>query len=342
MFSKVAATTAAEYAGPNHKHKGPLVQIFTDIAIIILPVFFVIGLGYLIRRIELIDDYFLYQANRLVYFIGLPSLLFHKIATADFAATFNGRMVAGATFAMLSGMILSYSYAALGRKYQRKDRGAFSQGAFRGNLAYIGLPIVFSAYGDEAFARAGMFIGCLVPVINLLSILVLLLPHRTGSRQTGWSFWSRSLFSNPLILAALLGIIWSYWQLPLPKLIARSFSLTASITLPLALLAIGGSFSLKKLKGDLVQAALASFFKVIGLPLLTLGFMLLLNVHDLDLGIAVLMAGAPAAAACTVLAQQLDSNAELAGSIILLSTLFSLVSYPVILFLLKTYQLGFN
>ncbi|OEU76687.1 MAG: hypothetical protein BA869_06540 [Desulfuromonadales bacterium C00003107] len=317
-------------------------MVFTEIALIILPVFFVIGLGYLIRRIELIDDRFLYQANRLVYFIGLPSLLFHKIATADFGATFNGRMVAGATFVMLSGLILSYSYASLGRKYRREDRGAFSQGAFRGNLAYIGLPIVFSAYGDEAFARAGMFMGCLVPVINLLSILALLLPHKTGSRRTGWPFWYRNLFSNPLILAALLGIIWSYWQLPLPKFIARSFSLTASITLPLALFAIGGSFSLKRLRGDLVQATLASLFKVIGLPLLTIGFMLLLNVRGLDLGIAVLMAGAPAAAACTVLAQQLDSNAELAGSIILLSTLFSLVSYPVILFLLKTYQLGFN
>lgn len=317
-------------------------QVFSEIAIIILPVFFVIGLGYLIRRIGLIDDRFLYQANRLIYFIGLPSLLFHKIANADFSDTFNGRMVAGASIVMLTGLILSYGYAAVARKYRREDRGAFSQGAFRGNLAYIGLPIVFSAYGDEAFARAGMFMGCLVPIINLLSILALLLPHRKQSRQTGWSFWYRSLFSNPLILAALLGIVWSYWQLPLPKFIARSFSLTASVTLPLALLAIGGSFSLKKLRGDLVQATLASLFKVIGLPVLTIGFMLLLDVRGLDLGIAVLMAGAPAAAACTVLAQQLDSNTELAGSIILLSTLFSLFSYPVILFLLKTYQLGFN
>jgi malate permease and related proteins len=318
------------------------VQVFSDISIIILPVFFVICLGYLLRRTDLIDDRFLYQANRLIYFIGLPSLLFHKIATADFSATFNGRMVAGATVVMLSGLIISYSYAALGRKYRHEDRGAFSQGAFRGNLAYIGLPIVFSAYGDAAFARAGMFMGCLVPVINLLSILALLLPHRTVKRQTGWFFWYRSLLSNPLILAALLGIIWSYWQLPLPKLFARSFSLTASITLPLALLAIGGSFSLRKLRGDLVQATLASLFKVIGLPLLTIAVMLLLDVRGLDLGIAVLMAGAPAAAACTVLAQQLDGNTELAGSIILLSTLFSLFSYPVILYLLKVYQLGFD
>ena len=317
-------------------------QVFTEIAIIILPVFFVIGLGCLIRRIGLINDLFLYQANRLIYFIGLPSLLFHKIALADFRATFNGRMVVGATAVMLSGLILSYSYAAVARKYRREDRGAFSQGAFRGNLAYIGLPVVFSAYGDEALARAGMLMGCLVPVINLLAILALLLPHKNGTRQTSWSFWCRSLFSNPLILASLSGIVWSYLQLPLPQLIARSFNLTASVTLPLALLAIGGSFSLAKLRGDLVQATLASLFKVIGLPLLTISCMLLLDVRGLDLGIAVLMAGAPAAAACTVLAQQLDSNTELAGSIILLSTLFSLVSYPAILFLLKTYHLGFN
>ena len=70
--------------------------------------------------------------------------------------------------------------------------------------------------------------------------------------------------------------------------------------------------------------------------------MLLLDVRGLDLGIAVLMAGAPAAAACSVLAQQLDSNVELAGSIIFLSTLFSLGSYPVLLYLLKRFELGFG
>lgn len=316
-------------------------QIFIDIAVIILPVFFVIGLGCLLRHIELIDARFLYQANRLIYFICLPSLLFHKIASADFQATFNGRMVAGAAAALLTGFAGAYLYAALRRNRPKADQGSFSQGAFRGNLAYIGLPMVFSAYGDAAFARAGMFMGCLVPVINLLAIVAFLLPQRNTSRHTGWAFWCRSLLSNPLVIAALLGIVWSYWQLPLPEVVARSLGLTASITLPLALLAIGGSFSLRQLGGDLHQAVMASLIKVIGLPLITIVFMVLLDVRGLDLGIAVLMAGAPAAAACTVLAQQLDGNTELAGSIILLSTLFSLGSYPVILYLLKVFQLGF-
>lgn len=317
-------------------------QLITDIAVIILPVFFVVGLGCLLRRIGLIDTRFLYQANRLIYFICLPSLLFHKISTADFFTTFNGRMVLGATAALLTGFALPYGYAVLRRSYQKTDYGSFSQGAFRGNLAYIGLPIVFSAYGEGAFARAGMFMGCLVPIINLLAIIAFLLPQRSSSQQTSWAFWCRSLLTNPLVIAALLGIVWSYWQLSVPQILERSLALTARITLPLALLAIGGSFSLRQLRGDLVQAAQASLFKVIGLPLITIGFMLLLDVGGLDLGIAVLMAGAPAAAACTVLAQQFDGNTELAGSIILLSTVFSLASYPLILFLLKFFKLGFS
>lgn len=337
----VADRASEEYAGTESYLPGTLMQIFIDIAVIILPVFFVIGLGCLLRRIKLIDARFLYQANRLIYFICLPSLLFHKIASADFHTTFNGRMVAGAAAALLTGFTCSYAYAALRRNRQKADQGSFSQGAFRGNLAYIGLPMVFSAYGETAFARAGMFMGCLVPVINLLAIVAFLLPQRRASQHTGWAFWGRSLLSNPLVIAALLGIVWSYWSLPLPEVVARSLGLTARITLPLALLAIGGSFSLRQLRGDLHQAALASLIKVIGLPLITIAFMVLLEVRGLDLGIAVLMAGAPAAAACTVLAQQLDGNTELAGSIILLSTLFSLGSYPVILYLLKVFRLGF-
>ena len=148
-----------------------------EVIIIILPVFLLMGLGYLLRRVRLLDSSFFHQANRLVYFVCLPALLFYKIGSADFKSNFNGTMVLGASAALVIGFLLSYLYAAL-RRYRASDLGTFSQGAFRGNLAYIGLPIVLSAYGETAFARAGMLMGCLVPVLNLLSILALVLPHR--------------------------------------------------------------------------------------------------------------------------------------------------------------------
>jgi predicted permease len=305
-----------------------------EVTNIILPVFLIIGLGCLLRWVRLLDGGFFHQANRLVYFVCLPTLLFYKIGTADFQRNFNGTMVLGASAALVLGFLLSYLYAAL-RGYRAEDRGVFSQGAFRGNLAYVGLPIVLSAYGETAFARAGMLMGCLVPVLNLLSILALIWPHRHSEngrlRSVPWLF---DLLRNPLIIGALLGLVWSFFSLPLPSTMGRVFNWLAAIALPLALLAIGGGFSMQKLRGDLAKALLASLFKILALPLITMLVMQSLGVTGLDFGIAVLMAGAPAATASYVIAHQLKGNAELAGSIILLSTLLSLVGYTVWLLVL--------
>jgi hypothetical protein len=312
--------------------------LFVDILTIVLPVFLVIVLGYLLRRLELIDATFLYQTNRLVYYICLPLLLFYKIGTADFFANFNGALVIGSAMAIAAGFLLSYGYAAL-RGYPPAARGAFSQGAFRGNLAYMGLAIVFNAYGETGFTRAGILMGFLVPVLNLFAVLALLLPHRRSDGGQGAVFWGKQLVGNPLIIASFAGIAWSYLQLPVPVILDRSLHIATGMTLPLALIAIGGSFSLEKLKGDLVRAAFATGFKLIWLPLIAAGLLMLLGVGGQDLAIGVLFAGTPTATATYIMAHQLKGDAELAGSIVMMSTALSAVTYTISLLILRSFGL---
>jgi hypothetical protein len=312
--------------------------LFVDILTIVLPVFLVIVLGYLLKRLELIDATFLFQTNRLVYYICLPLLLFYKIGTADFFANFNAALVIGSALAIAAGFLLSYGYAAL-RGYPPAARGAFSQGSFRGNLAYMGLAIVFNAYGEAGFTRAGILMGFLVPVLNLFALLALLLPHRRNDGGQGAVFWVKQLVGNPLIIASFAGIAWSYLQLPVPVILDRSLHIATGMTLPLALIAIGGSFSLEKLKGDLVRAAFATGFKLVWLPLIAAGLLVLLGVGGQDLAIGVLFAGTPAATATYIMAHQLKGDAELAGSIVMMSTAFSVVTYTFALLVLRSFGL---
>jgi len=309
-------------------------SLFVDILTIVLPVFLVIGLGFGLRRTALIDANFLFQLNRLIYYVALPALLFYKIATADFAASFNGMLVLGVVLSLVVAFALSYVYAWL-RSYPPAARGTFCQGAFRGNLAYIGLAIVFNAYGEEGLAQAGILLGFLVPTLNLLAILALTLPHRQQRGQgRGLRFWLEQLAANPLIVASFAGIVWSFFHLPIPVIVDRALHIVAGMALPLALLAIGGTFSLERLRGDLGRALLATGSKIVGLPLLTAGVLQLLGVGGQELAIGVLFAGTPAATATYIMAQQMRGDAELAGSIIMLSTLFSVVTYTVALYLL--------
>lgn len=309
--------------------------LFLDIINIVLPVFSVIALGWLLRRWGLIDAAFLKQTNKLVYYVCLPLLLFYKIGTADFFANFNGRLIIGSIVAVAITFVASYFFTVL-RKYPDNVRGVFSQGSFRGNLAYMGLAITLNAYGETGLTKAGILMGFLVPFLNLFAILALLWPHRGGGEQRGFLFWLRQIALNPLILASFLGIFWSFLDLPIPLVFERSLNIATGMTLPLALLALGGGFSLEKLRGDLIKASLVSGIKTIWMPILAATLLLSLGVRGMDLGIGVLIAGTPAATATYIMADQLKGDAELAGTIVMLSTLFSAATYTIALLILRS------
>ncbi len=301
---------------------------------IVLPVFLVITLGYTIRRLGLVNGDFFRQVNQLVYYVCLPLLLVYKIGGADFSSSFNFRLVIASSAAVACCFAIAYLYGKW-RGFPAPIHGSFCQGSFRGNLAYIGLAIVFNAYGDSGLTRAGILIGFLVPVLNFFAILALVLPQQ--KQRTSFLDIGKQIVTNPLILASLLGILWSFFQLPMPTILDRTLNIATGMTLPLALLSIGGSFSLAKLQGDIWKAALATAMKLLVLPLMTALFMLLLNVSGLDFAIGLLMAGAPTAVATYIMACQMGADGELAGTIVMMATGCSLVSYTIILFCLALY-----
>ncbi len=286
----------------------------------------------------MIDSTFLKQTNRLVYYVCLPLLLFYKIGTADFFANFNGRLVIASILTVAITFLASYLYSVV-RGYPDKARGVFSQGAFRGNIAYMGLAIALNAYGESGLTRAGILMGFLVPFLNFFAIIALLWPHRSDGTERGSGFWLQQLALNPLILASFLGIIWSFFALPLPLILERSLNIATGMTLPLALLAIGGGFSVERMRGDLYTAALASGIKTIWMPVLAAILLIAMGVKGTDLGIGILIAGTPAATANYIMADQLKGDAELAGTIVMFSTLLSAITYTTTLLILRSHGL---
>jgi hypothetical protein len=306
----------------------------SEIFLIVLPVFLVIGLGFSLKRTGLVNSEFLFSLNRLIYYIALPALLFYKIAMADFLVSFNGALLTGLVVSVLIIFVISYGYAGI-RRYRPSVQGAFCQGAFRGNLAYIGLAIVYNAFGEEGFAVAGILLGFLVPLFNFLSVFALILPQRRDAYQLNTFYLVKQIAYNPLILASFGGIIWSFLGLSLPQIVDRALGIVTGMSLPLALIAIGASFSFRKLRGDLEVAALSAGLKIVILPTLTGGLLFLLGVRGQELAIGVLLAGTPTATAAYIMAQQMKSDAELSGAIIMLSTLCSLATYTFALYFLQ-------
>ncbi len=308
-----------------------------DILQSVFPVFLVIAIGAAARRYRFIDEPFVRTANALVYYLLLPALLFHEIGTSDFRQAFSAPLVAGGYAATTAVFLLAFP---LSRRIglPPAERGAFIQGAFRANLAYVGLPIVLNVVGGDGLRKAGILLGFMVPLLNALAIMALLLPHKERKEGRGWESARQVLAqiaTNPLILASFLGIGWSLFKLPQPGLLRSTLKILSSATLPLSLICLGGSFSFERARTGFITAAIASAMKVVLLTGLGLAAYRWMGVSGDDLRIGAIMLGCPTAVITYVMASQLKGDPDLAGTIVVLSTAASAFTITGWLFFLR-------
>jgi predicted permease len=206
--------------------------------------------------------------------------------------------------------------------------GALAQGSFRGNLAYIGLALAFNLYGSPGLSKAGVLTGFMIPFMNFFSILGLILFRPAARSKWGWGFLIRSVFLNPLIMASFIGLGFSYGSWQLPGILANTFRLLSGLSLPLALISLGGNLSFRGIKGELTPAIIGTLLKLIFLP--SVGVLLLRygQITGLDFSLTVILLACPTAVVTYIMASELGGDKELSASIIMLSTLISMFSIP--------------
>lgn len=308
--------------------------VFSSIVTTIVPVFLVMGLGYVLRRRGLISDVFLTDANSLLYHVCLPCLLFVKIAAVPLDISFNARLVAGSVGVLVLMFGASYGLAKL-LGYPHQIVGVVSQGAARGNMAYMGLAVIYYAWGDAGLVTSGILLACLVPPVNLLSIVVLSMA-RSSCGGRGLVFWLREVVGNPLIQAAVAGMAVALLEVHLPEILSRGLGLVAEMTLPLALVAIGGSFAPQPVRFSR-DVLLIVVLKNVVMPLATLLVLAGLKVQGVDLAVGVLIAAMPTAMISYVMASELGGDTRVAGSAIFVSTLASMVTIAGWMYVVKTW-----
>jgi len=125
-------------------------------------------------------------------------------------------------------------------------------------MTYIGLPILLAAYGEEALQRGGVLIGFMNPVMNAAAVLALTRPLK-GSMDWRSIVDLRSILTNPVILACMVGLILSYFKIPFPTFAVNFLRFLSDLALPLALISMGGIFPSKRsrrLQGNRVRLPL--------------------------------------------------------------------------------------
>lgn len=291
----------------------------------ILPVFALLALGKILMRSGLAGESFFKTSDKLVYFIFFPALLFWKIGSAGPELEMPVGLILAVLLTVLLTWLASLFYIRFA-KVTPFQAGSFSQVSYRFNT-YIGMAVVLGAFGEVGVAQFGIIISLAIPFINVLVVSTLVwfsqADYTLGQKI---KMLLRGLAVNPLILACLAGIAYARLGPPLHQFVNNTLALLSSITLPMALLSIGASLALEKLKGRVQLSVVSCMLKLIFMPLLGYGLLRLLDVDTLSLSVAMVFFSLPTATSAYILSSQMNSDADLSGASIVLSTLLSFIS----------------
>lgn len=293
-------------------------RIFTTI----VPIFVVIFLGWVFRRKGYFSESFVAAANRLVYRLAIPAMIFRSVAKADFATRFNAAvlLISMACFVMM--FFLAWTWSRLAR-YNRGLTGSFIQGSLHCNVGYIGLAVAFYYLGEEGLARAGIVAGFMMILQNSLAVAALEMGNQKARGISGLWPMAKDIITNPVISSAMLAMSVSMAGLKLPQVVDRCLQIVSAMSLPMALLIIGATLSFSSFKAMGGALAMVSLFKLVVMPGAAYLAFWLLSIPSCEFVPALILLASPTATVAFVMAKEMHGDPEFCVSTISLTTLLS-------------------
>jgi malonate transporter and related proteins len=257
-------------------------------------------------------------AEKLVYYVLFPLLLFRSINTAQFS------LGAASLFAAagLTGFVASIALSFLGRPLLKPPPKVFAsivQTGFRYN-SYIGLALVSTLFGPPGVALFALLVALCVPVANLFAVFAL-------SRQRETNF-GRELLTNPLIIATLLGLVSNLLGIKLWLPLATVVERLGNASLALGLLCIGAGLTFRAVDTNRWVLGYYTVLKLVAMPLLMLAASHLFAVGRLELQVLILFASLPTAPSAYILATRMGGVGPPVAFLISLQTLLAMLTMP--------------
>jgi malonate transporter len=290
-------------------------------ALLLLPDFLLILLGYALCRYTALNRPIWEAAERLVYYLLFPVLLFNSIVRAPQPA---GSMlnVAGAGLAVvLIGVALAY---ALGRLpgIDARAHASGAQVAFRFN-SYVALALAERMGGAAGVATIALIVALAVPICNVAAVYPL-------ARHGGHGYW-REIARNPLILSTLAGLMGNLLGLTFPDVVATTLQRIGLAALPLGLMSVGAGLRIGALRNAPRLAAALLAIRHLLLPAAALALVWFIPLSPVQRAVVVAFAAMPTASSCYVLAARLGGDASFVSGLVTVSTLLGMLSIPLAL-----------
>lgn len=316
----------------------------------VLPIIFLIVLGYVLKRIGLLTRAFLDVGNKLTFRVLLPVMLFLNVYQIERLSDVNIAFIVYGIGMVLLIFALAVFVCCAFTKDSAK-RGALIQGVFRSNYAIIGIPLATSLFGEQGASAAGVMSAFCVPVFNILGVVTLtVFAPQEDKRRVDVKKMLRGIVTNPLILGtvaglAVLGIreiftaVGIEFRLRDLKPLFSAAESVKSLCTPFALIVLGGRFefsAVAKLRNEIIFGTAT---RTVAVPVIGLmGAYLLrepLGLTGAHFAAYVGVFATPVAVASAIMAKEMGSDEELAGQLVIWTSLVSTVTIFLYVTMLK-------
>jgi hypothetical protein len=290
------------------------------------PVFILIALGWVLRARGFPGDDFWPPAERLVYFVLFPALLFLTTAATDLGAL----DLLPLAIALIAAIGATVALTMVLRPWLKVGDAAFTsvlQGGIRCNT-YVGLAAGSALFGELGLTIMGLVVFVVVTTVNIVSVVALI---HYGRRAAGPRDVVASVARNPLIVACVLGFGGNALGIELPAVAYETLDVLARASLTLGLLCVGAGLELAQLGRARRAALVTAALKLLVLPAATALACRLLGIDPLSTAAAVLFTASPISASSYVLARQLGGDATMIAGLITITTIAAVATMPLVL-----------
>lgn len=290
------------------------------------PVFALIALGWLLRRLGVLGAVGTAELGRLLFYVALPVRLALETSARDLRQGFEPAAIGAALASFAAGLTLAW---AASRRLAPGERGAVINGAARANGAFVGLPVIallaaaLAPVEGESWRQAyAVVLGCMVPAFNVGSVLAFRLPHAGdgGLREA-----LLAVPRNPIIIGCVAGSLLGLWRPGCLQggLHGEALALVGACAIPLALIATGSDLDLGLLRRSPRLLAACCAAKLLLLPAIAFALCRWWGVGPAGTGAAVVLSACPTAVASVPMARLLGGDERLMAALVAATTVLS-------------------
>ncbi len=301
-----------------------------------MPVFLLMALGIILRRVGIVDATFASRLNTFVFCVALPVLLFRDISSVDLAQEWDARFVFDCALITLATIVFACAASVFVKG--RATRGEFIQGAYRSSVAILGVALMQSIYGSSQ-AAAMMIIG-VAPLYNAAAVAILAVcaedsqAKRKGARAMFLGI-ARDIVTNPIVVGIAAGLLWAVLRLPMPEAAGKAVDAVAGLATPLGLVAMGAMADFRRMREEARSSLGASAIKLFGLCAAFLPVCVALGYRGEELMALLFMLGSATTVSSFVMARNMGYEGVLSSAVVMITTLGSVFSLTAWIYLLR-------